>query len=269
MYLSEINIYPIKSLGGIGLHQSTIDEPGLRFDRRWLLIDEKNKFLTQREFPQMAKFNLDLEDENLKVSFIDEILTVPFKTSSAQSVNVRIWSSTVKAEIYDDKINRWFSEKLDSPCRLVLMTGNGKRKVSPFYAVRKFQDTVSFADAYPFLVAGENSLNDLNEKMKNPLSMNRFRANFVVAESDPFAEDSWKKIKIGNTVFHVVKPCARCSMTTINQETGEKDGAEPLKTLASFRKKNGKVLFGQYLIAEKAGEIIKTGDKVEVLEAKT
>jgi uncharacterized protein YcbX len=148
------------------------------------------------------------------------------------------------------------------------MNGKSKRKVSPFYAVRKFRDTVSFADAYPFLIAGENSLKDLNEKMEKPLPMNRFRPNLVIAGSEAFAEDGWKKIKIGKTVFHVVKACARCSMTTIDQKTGEKDGAEPLKTLAGFRKKSGNVYFGQYLIADKAGEIIEISDKVEILEVK-
>lgn len=268
MYLSEMNIYPIKSLGGIALDQSLVEERGLRFDRRWLLVDEKNKFLTQREFPQMARLDLMVETESLRVSFEAEKLDIPFEMKTAFTANVKIWSNVVKAEIYGDEINRWFSERFNSPCRLALMGEKSKRKVSPFYAVRKFQDTVSFADAYPFLVAGENSLSDLNEKMEKPLLMNRFRPNFVIAESEPFAEDSWKKIRIGNTVFHVVKACARCSMTTINQQTGEKDGTEPLKTLASFRKKNGKVLFGQYLIADKAGEIIKIGDKVEILEAK-
>lgn len=268
MYLSEINIYPIKSLSGIALNQSLIEDPGLQFDRRWMLVDEKNKFLTQREFPQMAKFDLKLEDENLTVSFQGETLNVPFDKNYAHSANVKIWSNAVKAEIYDDEINQWFSERFNSPCRLAVLGNKSKRKVSPFYAVRKFQDTVGFADAYPFLVAGENSLSNLNEKMEKALPMNRFRPNFVIAESEPFAEDRWKKIKIGKTIFHVVKACARCSMTTINQQTGEKDGAEPLKTLASFRKKNGKVYFGQYLIADKAGEIIKIGDKVEILEVK-
>jgi uncharacterized protein YcbX len=268
MHLSEINIYPIKSLGGIALNRSLIEEPGLRFDRRWLLIDEKNKFLTQRDFPQMAKFGLTLENENLTISFENEKLSIPFDTNRAGSGSIKIWSSAVKAEIYDDEINRWFSERFNSPCRLAFMNGKSKRKVSPFYAVRKFRDTVSFADAYPFLIAGENSLKDLNEKMEKPLPMNRFRPNLVIAGSEAFAEDGWKKIKIGKTVFHVVKACARCSMTTIDQKTGEKDGAEPLKTLAGFRKKSGNVFFGQYLIADKAGEIIEISDKVEILEVK-
>jgi hypothetical protein len=268
MHLSEINIYPVKSLGGISLDQSLIEEAGLQFDRRWMLVDEKNNFFTQREFPQMATFNLEVKDEELKVSFKDEMLMIPFHREFAQPANVKVWSSSVKAEIYDDDINQWFSERFGISCRLAVMTEKSKRKVSPFSAVRKFQDTVSFADACPFLLIGENSLNELNEKMGKSLPMNRFRPNFVIKEAEPFAEDSWKKIKIGNTVFHIVKACARCVMTTIDQETGEKDGAEPLKTLADFRKRNGKVYFGQYLIAEKAGETIKTGDKVEVLEVK-
>lgn len=266
MYLSEIKIYPIKSLGGISLNQSLIEEAGLQFDRRWMLVDEKNKFFTQREFSQMAIFNLEVKNDELKVSYKNETLIIPLHKESAYSATVKVWSNSVKAEIYDDEINKWFSERFGLSCRLAVMTEKSKRKVNPFYAVRKFQDTVSFADACPFLLIGENSLNQLNEKIGKSLPMNRFRPNFVIKESEPFAEDSWKKIKIGNTVFHIVKACARCIMTTIDQETGKKDGAEPLKTLADFKKKNGKVYFGQYLIAEKTGQIIKTGDKLEVLE---
>jgi hypothetical protein len=138
--------------------------------------------------------------------------------------------------------------------------------VNPIFAVRKFQDTVSFADGYPFLLIGENSLEDLNSRLEHPVPMNRFRPNFVVKDSEAFAEDSWKKIKIGETVFHIVKPCERCVITTVNQTTGEKYGKEPLKTLATFRTKDNKVLFGQNLIAEKAGDFVKIGDKIEVLE---
>lgn len=268
MYISEINVYPIKSFAGISVEASTIEEAGLRYDRRWMLVDEKNKFLSQREFPRMATFKLEIGDDKLNVLFGEESLSIPLHAPNSQAANVKIWSCSVKAEIYDGEINDWFSERFGQACRLAVMTEKSSRKVSPFYSVRKFQDTVSFADALPFLLIGENSLAALNEKLEKPLPMNRFRPNFVVAESEPFAEDSWKKIVIGNTVFHAVKRCARCNVTTIDQQTGAKDGVEPLKTLANFRKKNGKVYFGQYLIAEKAGESIKIGDKVEVLESK-
>lgn len=266
MNLSELNIYPIKSLGGISLKSSIVEERGLRFDRRWLLVDGKNHFLTQREFPLMARFNIELGSDGLDIMFEGNNLTIPFRPNTEETTNVKIWSSRVRAKYYADEINEWFSDNLRTKCRLVAMTDESKRIVEPFYAVRKFIDTVSFADAYPYLLIGINSLTDLNGKLEMTLPMNRFRPNFVVSGFEAFAEDSWKRIKIGETIFHVVKNCARCVITTIDQEKGAKNGAEPLATLAKYRNKNGKVLFGRYMIAERAGGIIKVGDKVEILE---
>ena len=148
------------------------------------------------------------------------------------------------------------------------MHDESHRIVSPYYAVNKYKDTVSFADGYPFLLIGENSLADLNSKLDNSVPMNRFRPNFVVKDSKPFEEDNWKTIKIGDAIFHVVKPCARCVMTTIDQETGDPDGKEPMKTLASFRLKRQKILFGQNLISESIGAVVKIGDKIEVIETR-
>jgi uncharacterized protein len=269
MYLSEINIYPIKSLAGISLQASKIERRGLEFDRRWLLVDENNKFLTQREFPKMATVKTEILPDGLQVSSNGNSLKISFEPNSSGTETVKIWSSRCKAKIYDNLTNEWFSDILQTNCKLVLMPVETQRKVNYFYAVNK-DDHVSFADAYPFLLIGENSLADLNSRLGEVLPMNRFRPNFVVAEADGFAEDAWKKIKIGETVFHVVKPCARCVMTTIEQTTGEKDGKEPLKTLASFRipkrSLKKKILFGQNLIAENAGDVLRVGDKIEVLE---
>ena len=131
----------------------------------------------------------------------------------------------------------------------------------------KFKDIVSFADGYPFMLIGEASLADSKCKAGFSMPMNRFRPNFVV-EGGAFAEDNWKKVRIGETMFHVVKPSARCVMTTVDQAAGVKTGTEPLKTLASFRTRNGNVHFGQNMIADRAGAIIRVGDTVEVLEAK-
>lgn len=268
MILTEINIYPIKSLRGISKKEALIEERGLQFDRRWLLIDEKNNFLTQRELPQMAAIDVEVNEECLRISVNGESLEAALVPETSETVSAKIWSSRAKSVIYEDKINDWLSGALKMKCRLVLMPETTRRKVNPFYAVRKFRDTVSFADAYPFHLTGENSLNDLNERLKNPVPMNRFRPNFVVAGADAFAEDTWKKIRIGETIFHVVKPCARCVVTTIDQDSGEKNGVEPLKTLAKYRTVNKKVLFGQNLIAEKAGSFVKIGDAVEILETK-
>ncbi len=266
MKLSEINIYPVKSLGGISSGESVVEERGLRFDRRWMLVDEKNNFLTQREFPKMATISVEIRENDLRIAVDGVEMSIPVAPKTNETASVKIWNSRCRAEVYGDDVNDWFGGVLQTKCRLVLMPEASRRIVNPFYAVNKYQDTVSFADGYPFLLIGENSLKDLNARLKMPLPMNRFRPNFVVAGTEPFAEDNWKKIRIGKTGFHVVKPCARCVMTTINQETGISDGKEPLKTLTSYRLKRQKILFGQNLIAENAGEVIKIGDEIKILE---
>lgn len=272
MILSEINIYPIKSLKGISLDEGKIERRGLQFDRRWMLIDEKNQFLTQREFPKMATINVKILEDALQASNNGEKIHIPFIPEGNESAKVQIWRSKCSAKVYENSVNAWFSDILQTSCKLVLMPEETKRKVNYFYAVHA-DDHVSFADGYPFLLIGENSLAELNEKLESRVPMNRFRPNFVVKNSDAFAEDGWKKIKIGDAIFHVVKPCARCVMTTIDQDTGQKNGVEPLKTLAGFRipkrSRKKKILFGQNLIVENAGAILRLGDVVEVLETKS
>ncbi|MGI8555770.1 MAG: MOSC domain-containing protein [Pyrinomonadaceae bacterium] len=271
MQLSEINIYPIKSLRGIALTEAKVERRGLQFDRRWMLVNENNHFLTQREFPKMATLEVKILDDGLQIANSVQSFLVPFEPPSNVSASVKIWSSRVKATVYENPVNEFFSDVLKTNCRLVRMPEETHRRVNYFYAVNK-TDEVSFADAFPFLLIGESSLADLNKKLALPIPMNRFRPNFVVKNSEAFAEDSWKKIKIGENIFHVVKPCGRCVITTIEQTTGEKQGVEPLKTLASYRipKRSAKkkILFGQNLIAEKAGEILHVGDKIEILETK-
>jgi uncharacterized protein len=271
MYLSEINIYPIKSLAGISLAEAKIERRGLEFDRRWMLVDENNKGLTQREFPKMATVKTEILPDAIQVSSGGSSLKFAFEPSGGPTGTVKIWSSRCRAKIYEPAVNEWFSDVLETGCKLVVMPEETRRKVNYFYKVQA-DDHVSFADGYPFLLIGENSLADLNARLPEALPMNRFRPNFVVAGSDAFAEDDWKKIRIGDALLHIVKPCARCVMTTIDQSAGEKDGKEPLKTLATFRipKRSLKkgVMFGQNLIAEKGGDILRVGDQIEVLETK-
>lgn len=269
MNLTEINIYPIKSLKGISLKEAKVENRGLEFDRRWMLVDKNNKFLTQREFPKMATLSVEIRENELNVSNEKGGILIPKKPEANETARVKIWSSSCRAEVYEREINEWFSDILQTDCRLVLMPEETQRKVNYFYAVHK-TDTVSFADAYPFLLIGESSLKDLNRRLEKKIPMNRFRPNLVFNNSEPFAEDNWKKIKIGETVFHLVKPCARCVIPTIDQSSGVSDGKEPLKTLASYRipkrsiKK--KILFGQNMIAETGGGLLRIGDKVEVIE---
>ena len=269
MKISAINIFPVKSMSGISLKEAKVEKEGFKFDRRWLLTDEKNQFLTQREYPQMASFEIEISGDALNFKYKNEQKSIAIKPQTGKTANVTVWRSKLKAEVYDDETNEWFSDILGTKCRLAAMTEISKRIVNPIYAVKKYSDTVSFADGYPFMILAESSLADLNEKLEKALPMNRFRPNLVVADAEAFAEDGWKKIKIGETVFHVVKPCDRCVVTTIDQEKGIKDGKEPLKTLAEYRQRGDKILFGQYLIPENSGEKISLGDQVEILETKS
>lgn len=266
MRLSEINIYPIKSLAGISLETATVEDRGLAFDRRWILVDENQRFITQREYPVMASIDVIIDGGKLRAAKGSTSIEISLEDLPTEVVIAKVWTSSVKSRTYGDEVNQWFSSVLGTKCRLVAMPGDAKRIVNPFYAVRKFKDMVSFADGYPFLLIGQSSLDELNSRLAVPVPMNRFRPNFVVEGSERFAEDAWKKIRVGDSIFHVVKPCARCVITTVDQTRGEKVGKEPLKTLATYRNKNGKVLFGQNLIAEGAGGTVKVGDKVQILE---
>lgn len=265
MHLSELNIYPVKSLKGIALEESPIEARGLLYDRRWMLVDQHSKFMTQREYPRMALIETSVKGDGLVVGFDGRDLAVP-ENAEGGPVEVGIWEGTVAAAVFGNEVNDWFSEALGVECRLVKMPETTHRPVPADYAVDAANDHVSFADAFPFLLIGKASLDGLNSRLKTPVPMNRFRPNFVVSGSEPFAEDNWRKVRIGENVFHVVKPCGRCVIPTVDQATGIKDGKEPLKTLASFRTKNGKVLFGQNLIGEHPRGMARVGDAVEILE---
>lgn len=297
MQISEINIYPIKSLKGISLDESVVEKRGLRFDRRWMLTDPNGMFFTQREVPKMATVEVEVLGGALRVSSDGfDSVEIPFEPDRGERESVTVWDSTFIGEAYVGAMNEWFSDVLSKRCKLVRMPDNGTRHVSPKFDLG--EDTVSFADGYPLLLIGEASLDEVNERIRNadkagrvptddgdksvpaPYPMNRFRPNVVVTGTNPFEEDGWAKIKIGEAIFRVPKPCARCVMTTVDQATGEFAGKDPLKTLASFRMAKdvfpGKleaigqtanaVLFGENLIPENPGASINLGDEIEVLE---
>ncbi|HTH54844.1 MAG TPA: MOSC N-terminal beta barrel domain-containing protein [Cyclobacteriaceae bacterium] len=262
LVLSEINIYPIKSLGGIRLKSARVFEKGLEHDRRWMLIDEDNEFMTQRIHPKMALFKLSVINDQFSISHQGHSVHLPFHPSViGTSIKAKIWDDVVEVFEVSGTYSEWFSERLQMNCRLVSFPEKNSRPVDERYQLN--HEHVSLADAYPFLLIGEQSLADLNSRLKESVPMNRFRPNFVFSGGSPFDEDHWKKFSIGKNKFAVVKPCARCVLTTVNQDTGEK-GVEPLLTLSQYRKKDNKVLFGQNLIAINHSEIYE-GDEI-VLE---
>lgn len=258
--LSEINVYPIKSLAGISLQSSEVEERGLKYDRRWVLVDQTNTFITQREYPEMSLLKVSIENDGLQLKHKTknvEPLFIPFKFEHNEKSNVVIWDDTVPGEFYNSQIDEWFSDMLDLKCKLVKMPESTKRSVNKKYVNNKI---VSFADGYPFLIIGQASLDDLNSRLENPLPMNRFRPNFVFTGGNPYEEDDWKKFKIGEVKFRAVKQCGRCVITTTNQDTAER-AHEPLLTLSKYRKINDKVMFGMNVVCGSTG-IIKIGDQI-------
>lgn len=263
--LSEINIYPVKSLSGISLDESEVTDRGLKYDRRWLLVDKYGKFLTQRVLPQMSLIKVNIDKYSLIFSHKqkdDASFSIPMESYSEEENEVIIWNDTVRAVYAGKEADEWFSAALDFKCRLVQMPDKSKRFVDKKYAVQN--EIVSFADAYPFLLIGQSSLNDLNSRLEVKLPMNRFRPNLVFTGGKPFDEDKMKRFKLNDITFFPVKPCARCVVTTVNQETGTKE-KEPLETLASYRTQNNKVLFGQNLLHKGRGKI-KVGSRLEEIE---
>jgi uncharacterized protein len=260
--LTQIVIYPIKSLGGISLQSSTVEERGLQYDRRWMLVDKNGMFLTQREHPQMALLQVTIKDELLEVRHkVNTIPSLQLPISNEQnpsSIVVNIWDDVVIAKNVSHDADLWFSEALNLDCHLIYMDKDSDRITDKKYTPEPKQ--VSFADAYPFLIIGQESLNELNHRLKVPLPMNRFRPNFVFSGGEPFIEDTWKDFMIGDLKFRAVKPCSRCVITTINPDTAEK-GSEPLETLAKFRKVGNKVMFGMNVVGFGDG-VVEVGNEI-------
>lgn len=261
--LSSLHIYPVKSFRGIELKTSQIHPKGPFMDRRFMAVDANGRFLSQRQHPEMSQVHTELHEDKVILKAKNHPPFTIKATLDGERRPVTIWNDTVTGIDQGDEAASWLKAALNMEARLVFMPDETFRKVDPRYAVNE-KNEVSFADAYPVLVISEASLQDLNSKLEKPILMNRFRPNLVVSGCTPFEEDSWKKIRIGNVIFHGVKPCSRCVLTTVDQETGER-GPEPLETLVTYRKKENKILFGQNLIPEDYGTV-SVGDAVEVLE---
>jgi uncharacterized protein YcbX len=265
--ISELYIYPIKSLGGIKINSGQITDRGFKHDRRWMLVDKNNYFLSQRVNSKMALFDVSIAPNGLEVvnrATFDEIL-IPFEPQTEEFVNVTIWDDTCTGQVVGYEANKWFSKNLGMPCRLVYMPVDTERFANPKYT--PVDSLTSFADAYPFMMIGRASLDDLNMRLPHKLPVNRFRPNIVFTGGTPYQEDKMDSLTINNIVFRGVKLCARCNITTIDQEIASK-AKEPLKTLATFRQRNNDVYFGQNLISEGIG-VISVGDELTVLTTHT
>lgn len=271
MHLSALYIYPVKSLRGCAVARAEVDALGLAGDRRFMVVDETGRFLSQRALPRMALVATALSPPHLTLSAAGHgsihISVTPDPAAPLRQVSV--WQSEgLLAEDGGEAAAGWLSDFLAVKCRLVRLGGAFERPILKPGKARP-GDRVSFADAYPFLAIGEASLADLNDRLvgkgEEPLPMDRFRPNLVISGCPPYAEDAWPRVRVGEIVFRAGGPCARCVVTTTNQLTAER-GREPLRTLASYRRDPHDltdVNFGQNLIHETKAGSLRVGDAVK------
>ena len=262
--VSGLFIYPIKSCRAIPCEEVKVTPKGLECDREWMLVNDRGQFMSQRKYAQMAKVGVKLSEDKLTLDYENlEPFELPL-TWDGEEREVTVWHSDTVAIDQGDAVAQWFQTALDldHPCRLVRQSPNHPRAVTPEYAITP-EDTVSFADGYPLLLANTASLAQLNEKLQatypnepNGLQvpMTRFRPNVVIETNEPFIEDNWQEFTIGDVTFKPAKPCRRCIVTTTDQDTGVRsDVGEPLKTLATFRKQPTGIMFGQNIIPTSLG----------------
>jgi uncharacterized protein YcbX len=262
--LSALHVYPVKSCRGIAPPAWPLDAYGLRDDRSWMVVDGGGRFVTQRELPGLALIRTHVDEQHIVLTAPGrEPLVLPHGGARAGDVAIEVWGHRGHAVDGGDEAARWISAHLGVPTRLVAAPKDHARDVNRAWFDGDAQ--AAFSDGYPLLLISEASLDDLNGRLAKPLPMNRFRPNLVVRGAAPYAEDLWKRIRIGGVEMAVVKPCSRCVITTTEQDTGARDGNEPLRTLATYRKTALGVLFGQNVVHLATGTLA-VGDTVEVLE---
>ena len=261
--ISSLIYYPIKACRGFEVESTCVECMGLEHDRRLMVVTPEGECLTQREFPRLALVTPKLQKGSLELSAPGYDWLQFGIQSSGTPVSVNIWKSKgVHAIDQGEEAAQWFSDWLGTDVRLVHFADGYIRRVNEKWAVNE-DDHTGFADGYPILLTSEEGLQDLNTHLEQPVPMNRFRPNIVVKGCEPFAEDTWNRIRIGDVELAVVKPCARCEVTTIDKETLEMS-KEPLKTLGKYRKQELGAIFGQNVIPFNEG-ILRLGMTVEIL----
>jgi hypothetical protein len=281
--LASVHIYPLKAGRAVDLGESVVEPWGLAGDRRWLVIDGHGRFVSQREEPSLALVTAacpaaGTDQAGHEPGPATGIITLsapghppltvraPSADDQAEMVFVAVWKSRFCAAAAGKQADGWLSRFLGRAVRLVYLDDPARRPVDQDYGAPG--DRVSFADGYPLLLTSTGSLQALGrwltEDGHEPVPMTRFRPNVVVDGAPPWAEDRWRRIRIGGVSFRVAKPCGRCLVTTIDQMTAER-GRQPLALLGQRRRFGQQLVFGQNLIPDGGGPI-RVGDPVQVLE---
>ncbi|MDE2727518.1 MAG: MOSC domain-containing protein [Gemmatimonadota bacterium] len=268
-YISSLHVYPVKSCAGHELTRAELDTRGIRDDRSWIVVGDgggPSGMLTQREAPALALVQPALSSGGLALSAPGmEDLTVP-RIEDGLTRNVDVWGDLCDGIDQGDDAAEWFSTYLDVSCHLLYFKPDFVRPVDPDYAARP-GDQVGFADGFPLLVISEASLADLNARLETPIRMNRFRPNVVVADSPPYAEDTWKHIRVGEMEIDLVKPCGRCATTLVEQESGT-PGKEPLRTLAAYRKFDRPAPSFGYNAVHRSPGVLEAGMAIQILDVR-
>ncbi len=268
MHIASLHIHSLKSAAVLDVDALDIVARGPVGDRRWMVVDAANRFMTARAEARLVLIRALPRGDGLLLSTPGRTPLEVSAPAGTLRIPVRVWNDEVDAAVADNEAHAWLSEFLDRPVRLVRMDAGSHRAVDPAYGANG--DEVSFADGYPLLVISQSALDALNARLARPVAMTRFRPNIVVAGATAHAEDGWRRVRIGSLEFDAVKACARCVFTTIDPATGERDPArEPLATLGTYRRavEGDGILFGMNLIARGTG-VVRRGDTVEVLEAR-
>lgn len=265
--VTHLYIYPIKSLGAVSLTESVVEEEGLRGDRRFMLVDVEGKFITQRTRPELTRFSLSETAQGFSVtdsvSGLAKELT--WEPALGEWIPVEIWEDHLLAREVLEGWSEWFSNALSEEVKLVRISSEKPRMMKSKYQT-EMAKTTSFADSLPLLLVSAGSYAALQERLEEPLDQLRFRPNIIVSSSEPFAEDTWAELKIGEVSLSGAKPCARCSLVNVNPLTGDSD-KRTLRVLASFRTLNHKVYFGQQFVPISLGKI-QVGMEPQVIQSK-
>lgn len=264
MHLASLHIYPIKGCRGHDVASAELDRLGLVGDRRLMLVDGHDRFLSQREVPALATLTPRLAGTTLSVAVDGHPVLEVAVDPAGPPREVTIWRDRVVAADQGADAAAWFSEALGLSCRLVAFGKQSRRPLDPEWSPRADAET-AFTDGYPILLVTEASLEALNGRLEVPVPMDRFRPNLVVSGATAWAEDTWRAVQAGTMTLDLVKPCARCLVPTTDQATGAQDPQqEPLRTLARERTipRLG-AIFGQNVVPRAPG-VLAVGDAITV-----
>lgn len=260
--LSGIFVYPVKALRGVSLEQAEVQPAGLAADRRWVIVGPDGQFLSQRDHPALARISAVPRGAAVVLAAAGQPDFLLLPPVGGERRSVTIWRDQVTAAAAEPAADAWLSRVLGTACHLAWMDADCRR---PLHSTAAGPGaTVSFADGYPCLVCSEESLADLNGRLAEPVPMNRFRPNLVVAGGDAYAEDNWTRLTIGEATFAAAGPCARCAVTTVDQTTGRPGAPEPLRTLAAYRQVGKGIIFGMNLAVERPGKV-QIGNQVRLV----